>query len=64
MDHEPANVVDITDIARREIAERDWAAVHIQGDKSPPIRLGPRRVETGSVHGAEPRFFRRGRAAA
>lgn len=56
--------VDINDIARREIANRDWTSVHIKGDRNPPIRLGPRRIEATKVHNAEPLFVKRGRAEA
>ena len=61
---ENAMPIDINDIAREEIAKRDWAMVHIRGDRSPPIRLGPRRLEAGQVHNAVPKFFQRGREAA
>jgi hypothetical protein len=38
----PANEPkDITMLLRAEIAARDWAAVHVTGDKNPPLQLVP-----------------------
>lgn len=39
---EPA-VIDITALNRADITPRDWAAVHVSGDRAPAINLPQRR---------------------
>lgn len=41
--------IDIQAKARAEIAKRDWRAVHVNGDRSPPVQIAdrPRRRAWG-----------------
>jgi hypothetical protein len=34
--------IHINDTLRADIRKRDWAAVHLAGDRNPPLRLWPR----------------------
>jgi len=54
--------IDIAARMRAEIARRDWRAVHLAGDRNPPVHIPQRRRVRSNVPGA-PAFHRAGRGA-